>query len=160
VCGSQRRVQRWALILRVQRWALILPSPVTLFPSSQASEPLTTPSPQTDEQVVPLHRYPHSSIHVVEHPALPGASHSSLPARMLSPHVVVHTDGEYSHSVSAAPTVLPRHVHPSSRVQEAEQPSPFCLLPSSHASSVTQPFATSVLISPCDKILKFSTTHL
>lgn len=51
------------------------PSPLTKFPSSQASAEVTIPSPQIDEQrsgdvdEPPMHVQPNSTLHADEHPS-------------------------------------------------------------------------------------------
>ena len=78
------------------------------------------------EAFPPLHWYPHSTVHVLEHPATPDpASHCSLPTTLPSPQMGLHV-------------VLPQRVllqiQPGSNAQVDEQPSPFTLFPSSQGS--------------------------
>lgn len=101
-----------------------------LLPSSHVSCPAMTPSPHTVAQLAPLHLHPHCAVHAFVHPG-PLVSHCSLPATRPSPHFVLHIETEDPQLELA---VADSHVHPVSRRHDAEQPSPFAVLPSSHCS--------------------------
>lgn len=104
------------------------PSPETPLPSSQASLPLTRPSPHTGKQEVgaPKQLKPRSKMQEGEQPSSGNefpSSHCSLAAMMMpSPQVGTQVLG------------MPAQRNPLSSVQSAEQPSPAYALPSSHCS--------------------------
>mmetsp|Transcript_88237 Transcript_88237/g.129004 ORF Transcript_88237/g.129004 Transcript_88237/m.129004 type:complete len:271 (-) Transcript_88237:70-882(-) len=121
------------------------PSPSMVLPSSQSSFPATIESPQVVVQVSavcaspPTHRYPHSTVHIAEHPS-PG---------VMSPSSQKFTMSTSAPSVKPSPhSSLPvcqmqvdglqsglEHSYPLSMVQPWH-PSPASELPSSHASEV------------------------
>jgi hypothetical protein len=78
------------------------------------------------EAFPPLHWYPHSTVHVLEHPATPDpASHCSLPTTLPSPQTWLHV---------VRPQRVLLQIQPGSNAQVDEQPSPFTLFPSSQGS--------------------------
>jgi hypothetical protein len=121
------------------------PSPLTVLLSSQASEPTRRPSPQMEPQVErepklpPEQVNPGSTWQVALHPSPASvllSSHCSARwlqrMRMPSPHTGVH--------VSTPPMPVPcvlddTHLHPVSTRQSESQPSPPCVLLSSHISA-------------------------
>ena len=103
-------------------------------PSSHTSLPASIESPHVVEHTLGsavLHVYPHSTVHVDEHPSsdtvLP-SSHPSFPMRLPSPHIVLHADPEHG--------PLSTHAYASSTAPQSPlHPSPSTVFPSSHASA-------------------------
>ena len=104
------------------------PSPLAVFPSSQACVPVLSPSPQGSphtEGLATVHDQPASTTHRLSQPspvAVFPSSQTSVPSKRPSPQIAVHTVGEF---VS--------HVQPVSTTHTLSQPSPFAVFPSSHA---------------------------
>lgn len=110
------------------------PSPDIIFPSSQASPPLSTPFPHSCVQVEGDVGDPFTHVHPdsIPQPLLQPSpddvfpsSHASVLILRPSPHTADHTVCPFSGTLQ---------LNPTSNVQLGEQPSHITELPSSHAS--------------------------
>jgi hypothetical protein len=138
------------------------PSPLMVLPSSHASMPERTLSPQVVLQrlgCAALQLYPHSTEQMALQPSLPSllpSSHPSPEVLIPSPQTPVQMDLTHERA---------EQVHPGSTiVQSALHPSPLLVLPSSHVSlpaSLKSPqVVLQTLGSAAVQVYPHSTEHL